>query len=150
MRKTTRNDVCDGVGHTGLGPCFQCDVSVPGICNGSLHFMRLGINPTEERAMLPVSSVVRFPLGFFQIARDEIAVHGIEDRAMKEQGITLAPLGVPRDFHPADRQIADALEGDGRLPAMERAGDPLEDELIGAADVREVRMQRERQHERIR
>ena len=49
---------------------------------------------------------------------------------MKEQRIPLAPLGIPRDFSPADRQIADALKHRRRLPSMERGRHPLENELI--------------------
>ena len=69
---------------------------------------------------------------------------------MKEQRIPLAPLGVPRDFSPADRQIADALKHRFGLPLMECGRHPLEDELICAADIRKPRIPRERQDERIR
>ncbi len=48
-----------------------------------------------------------------------------------------------------DRQIADAAKGGGRLPAMERAGDPFEDEPIGRTDIRQVGMERQGQNQRV-
>lgn len=69
---------------------------------------------------------------------------------MKEQAIPLAPLRVPRDFHPVDGEIADTLQDRGWFPPLECRGHPFEDELIGTADVRQIRMPRKRQHERIR
>ena len=69
---------------------------------------------------------------------------------MKEQRIPLAPLGIPRDFSPADRQIADALKHRRRLPSMERGRHPLENELVRAAKIRKTRVPRERQDQRIR
>lgn len=69
---------------------------------------------------------------------------------MEEEGMMDSTLRVTGDFPLADRQIADASKGDSRFPSMERAGDPFQDELIGTADVREMRMQVERKHERVR
>ena len=68
---------------------------------------------------------------------------------MKEECAALSSLGVSRNFPVINRKIADATERSGRLPSLERSGDPFENESIGAADVREIRMQCERHRERI-
>jgi hypothetical protein len=63
---------------------------------------------------------------------------------VKEERLAHSSLGVSGDFPVADRQIADAPKNGARLPSVERSGDPLKNEAIGAADVREIGMQRER------
>ena len=99
--------------------------------------------------MRPVLPIRRLPCRLLQIAPDEITLHGIKDRAMKEEGIPLAPLGIARDFFPIDRQITSPEKNSTRLPPVKRSGDPFEDEFIGAADIGELSMQRQRQDERI-
>jgi hypothetical protein len=69
---------------------------------------------------------------------------------MNEKSPALSSLRVPRDFHFADRKIADASKGGGRLPSTKCGGNPPENKVRGATDVRKARMQVEWQHERIR
>lgn len=90
--------------------------------------------------MRPVLAIIRLPCRLFQIPRDDVAGHGMEDGAVKEQGIPFSSLRVSRDFQPADREIADALKGGHRFPSMKREGDPPEDELIGRPNGSQVRM----------
>ncbi len=99
--------------------------------------------------MLPVSSVVRFPLGFLQIARDELGLHAVQESTVKKEGLPFPLLCIARNFETLDGQVADSPEGDVRMPSMERGRDPFEDELIGAADAREVRIELKRKYERI-
>lgn len=100
--------------------------------------------------MRPVCTVVRLSPRLFQIPGNEIDRHVVQYGALEEQGLPFPSLRITRDLHAADCQIADTLDGDGRLPSMERSRDPFEDESIRAADVREVGMQIEREDERVR
>lgn len=99
--------------------------------------------------MRATEAIVRLPPRLLEVARNHPCLHVMQDGAMEEEGMAHSTLRVTRNFHFADRQIADTPKGRSRLPSMERAGDTFEDELIGAPDVREVRMQVEGKHERI-
>ena len=100
--------------------------------------------------MRPVLAILRLPCRLLQIPRDESALHGIEDRAVKEEGIPLASLGVSGNFSAVNGQIAGPNKVSTWLPSVECRRHPFEDEVIGAADSSQLRMQRQRQHEGIR
>ena len=100
--------------------------------------------------MRSVFAILRLPCRLLQIPRDESGLHGIEDRAVKEEGIPLAPLGVSRDFSAVDGEIAGPNKVSTWLPSVQCRRHPFEDKLIGAADFFQLRMQRQRQHEGIR
>lgn len=75
--------------------------------------------------MLPVSAVVRFPLGLLQIAGDEVGLHAVQESAVKEEGLPFSPLCIARNLEILDGQVADSPEGDVRMPPMERLGRAL-------------------------
>lgn len=99
--------------------------------------------------MVPVSAIVRFPLGVLHIAGNEAGLHAVEDRAVKEERRSFSPLRISRNLKAFDGQIADTLDGDGRLPFLEGFGSALQDKSIGRADVSQIGMKRDRKHERI-
>ena len=100
--------------------------------------------------MRTIVAIVRLSRRLFEVPRDDIGRHAVQDRAVEEERASLPSLRVSRDLHVADHQIADASEGGGRLPSAECAGDPFKDELIGTADIREVVVQLKRKHEGVR
>ena len=125
IKVTPLNDVHHGARHTGLGPRFQPDMSVPGIRNRLLHLMWRCIDRAEECAMVPVSAIVRFPLGMLQIAGNDVGLHAVEDRAVKEERLSFPLLRISRNLEAFDGQIADTLGSDCRLPSMEGLGNAL-------------------------
>jgi len=136
--------------HAGRGHFIDCRVRAPFSRNGLFNLLRWGVDRSKKHAMRSVCTVIRLSPWLFQVSRDEIDRHAVQNGALEEQGMPFPSLRIARDFHVADHQIADAPDGDGRLPPMERRGDPFEDESIRVVDVREVGMQIERKYERIR
>lgn len=76
-------------------------------------------------------------------------MHAVQDGAMEKQNAAFSTLRIARYFEAIDGQIADPSEHCGRLPSMKCFGDPIEDELVGRADVCEGGMQSKREHQRI-
>ena len=99
--------------------------------------------------MLPVSSILRFPLWLLQIAGDKFGLHAIENGAVKEERPPLSLLRISRNFESIDSQVTDTLEGDGRLPSMEGSGHAFKDKLIGRANASQIWMERDWKHEGI-
>src|SRR5690348_2006310 len=94
-------------------------------------------------------SILRLARRMLQVAGDTDGRHSVQNRAVKEESAAPSSLGVSGNFPFADCKIADATEGGGRLPWMKGSGDPFQNESIGAANAREIRMQREWHHQRI-
>ena len=99
--------------------------------------------------MLPVPSVLRFFRRLLKIAGNDVGLHAVQDGAVKQQGVTFTSLRISRDLQPVNGHIADPAKGDGGFPSSERLGDPIEDELIGGANIREFGMQLQRKHEGV-
>ena len=143
-------DPANTLRHPGFRPRIERQSDTPCRGNCLLQLFRRNIDGPEKRTVRSVLTVIRLACRLIQISRDEIAVHGMENRAVKEQGVPFAPLGVSGNFHPIDRQITDAPKRGGRLPSMERAGDSFKNKPIRALDIRQIYMPCQRQHECIR
>jgi hypothetical protein len=100
------SDVPDAFRQPAFRPHIERSVCAPPSGNRALEVQRRSIDRPEKRPMRSVLAILRLPCRLLQIPRNESALHGIEDRAVKEEGISLAPLGVSRDFSAVDGEIA--------------------------------------------
>lgn len=136
----SRKNGLDGVGHAGYGPAGVCRLRIPCGSHGLFNGLWRNVDCPQECAVRSVHSVVRLSRGVPEVLRDEIRSHAVEDGSVKEQRFSGTSLRVAGNFHGADGEVADPLEARGRLPGVERCGDPFQDKTIGGANVREVRM----------